>query len=137
MKRIITWLLGAVAALGVLSSSGCAAEEPATVPVCESRDAVRNTAEHIRNTNVSENGIGQMRAYLAQLRTELEQLASDAAAQFAPQTQQLRAAMDNLSASVTTARSVPSAENLQAVRDAAGAVRGNVQALSDAMAGTC
>lgn len=137
MKRNITRLAGVAVALGVLSSGGCGGEEPATAPVCESLEAVRNTADHIRNTNVSENGLGQMRTYLGQLRTDLEQLATDAAAQFGPQTQQLRAATDNLSASITTARTVPNAANLQSVRAAADAVRVNVQALRDATAATC
>jgi hypothetical protein len=138
MRRIIIIRLTGVAAIvGLLSSAGCGADEPAAPPVCASLDAVRATAEHIRNTNVSENGVGQMRTYLGQLRTDLEQLATDAAAQFGPQTQQLRAATDNLSASITTARTVPNADNLQSVRDAAGAVRANVQILRDAAAGTC
>jgi len=137
MTRFNTWLIGVAAALGLISCGGCGSDEPAALPVCASLAAVQNTVDHIWNTSVSENGLGQMRTYLSQLRTEVRQLATDASAQFGPEAEQLRAATDDLSADIATARAEPNARNLAAVRVAANAVRVDVEQLRNALARTC
>lgn len=127
-------LLVVTSALGILA--GCAADEPAA-PVCASYDAVQNTVDHIRDANVSENGLTAVRPYVTQLRTDLNQLVTDARAQFAPQADQVRTSADQLSASVDTARQTPNAANLAAVRSSVAAVGASVRNLHDAISGTC
>jgi len=133
MKRIIT----VTVALSALAAGGCGGDQPSVPPVCQSLAATENTVEHIRNTDVSENGIAQLRTYLTQLRTNATQLYTDAKAQFAPQAQQLRTAMDQLSASVDTAKVTPDVVSLSAVRTSVAAVRTSTQNLHAAMAETC
>ena len=131
MKRIL------VVVLLLLGPAGCAAEEAATPPVCDSYAAVQNTVDHIRTTSVSENGLSALRPYLSQLRTQLTQLYQDAQAQFAPQADALRATVDQLAAALRTAQADPDVTNLSAVRVSVGAVRTSAQALRDALASTC
>lgn len=133
MKRIP----GTLAATVVLGVTGCAAEPPAVPPVCASYEAVQNTVGHIRTTNVSENGLTALRPYVSQLRDQLEQLYVDAQAQFAPQADALRTAVDQLAATVRTAKDAPDVSNLAAVRSSVAAVRSSAQTLRDAMASTC
>ncbi|MEV6300591.1 hypothetical protein AB0M02_14385 [Actinoplanes sp. NPDC051861] len=134
MRKLLTVL----AAVGVLAAGGCAADdEPAAPAVCDSFAAVQNTVNHIREVNVSENGLVAIRPYVAQLLNELNQLVLDAKAQFGAQADQLRATVDQLQTSVGTAREDPNVTNLAAVRTSVGAVRESAVSLRDVIAGTC
>jgi uncharacterized membrane protein YccC len=122
------------AAVAVLGVGGCAADQPA---VCDSLDAVQLTADHVRDTSVAENGLGQLMAELGQLRQDLDQLIVDAQSQFAAEAQALRASLDQLEANVTAARVAPDATHLSAVRAAVSGVRTSARQLANAMSGTC
>ncbi|WP_433788890.1 hypothetical protein [Actinoplanes sp. CA-252034] len=132
MRRLLPYTAG------LLLLTGCSGE-PATVQaaVCESYQAVQNTVEHIRQTNVSENGLSALRPYLRQLIEQLQQFVTDAQAQFGPQTDVLRAAVDRLSASVDTARTDPSLTNLSVVRGDVAGVRTGAQNLRATIQATC
>jgi Tfp pilus assembly protein PilE len=132
--RKLSSLLAVVAIAGVLGAAACSSDQPA---VCDSLAAVQNTADHIRNANVSENGVTQLQTDLEQLRPQLQQLYSDAQAQFATELDAVRAATNQFSASVAAARATPDAATLAAVRTSMTAVQQSVQALGGAMSGTC
>jgi hypothetical protein len=133
MNRISPWIAGFVV-LATLGAGACGTNEPA---VCDSVEAVQNSAGQIRNTNVSENGLSQLKSDLAQLKLELEKLAGGARTDFAAEIQAVRSATTRLSASVTTARTAPDAVNLAAVRPSLEALRASVQSLRAAASGTC
>ncbi|GIM93920.1 hypothetical protein [Paractinoplanes toevensis] len=137
MGRIPGWTAITLAFVLVVGAGGCYSDEAAAPPVCDSFAAVQNTVDHIREVNVSENGLSQLRPYLTQLREQLTQLYTDARAQFAPQADRLKAAVDQLEAALRTARDDPSALNLAAVRTTVTAVRAGGQDLRAAMAQTC
>ncbi|GAA2716464.1 hypothetical protein [Actinoplanes palleronii] len=130
MKRFLVVVL-------LLGLAGCAAEEPSTPPVCDSLASVQNTVDHIRNTNVSENGLSALRPYLTQLKDQFNQLYLDAKAQFAPQADALRTAVDQLGADLRAAQGDPSVANLATVRTSVTSVRAGAHTLRDAMASTC
>ncbi|MEU4159078.1 hypothetical protein [Actinoplanes sp. NPDC026670] len=123
---------------GLLLLTGCSGE-PATpqAAVCESYAAVQNTVEHIRNTNVSENGLSALKPYVTQLIDQLKQFVADAQAQFGAQADTLRATVDELSASVDVARADPNINNLSVVRADVADVRAGAQTLRATIQETC
>lgn len=137
MTRIGRLLISVVVIPGVLGAGGCGGGEPAAPAVCDSLTAVRTTVEHIRQANVSENGLSALRPYVSQLLDELNQLVLDAKAQFGVQADQLRAAVDQLRTDVGTARSGPTVTTLSAVRTSVQAVGAGARTLGDAMRQTC
>ncbi|GAA0420222.1 hypothetical protein Aca07nite_12050 [Actinoplanes capillaceus] len=126
-----------VLAAGAGCAGGEAADASAEPAVCESFAAAQNTVTHIKQANVSENGLTALRPYVSELIQQLTQLAVDAKAQFSQQADQLRAAVDVLSASVDTAREDPNVANLGAVRQAVDGVRDTARALADSLKNTC
>jgi hypothetical protein len=125
----------AVAAIvAAVGTSACSTDQPA---VCDSFAAVQNSIDQIRNANVGENGLSQLRADLAQFKDNLTQLHADAKTQFAAEIQAVQAAATQVSASVTTARATPDAASLAAVRAPVTALQSSVQNLGAALSGTC
>jgi phage shock protein A len=134
MRRIA--LLVSAAVLGVLPVAGCASDSP-TAAVCDSLTAVQNSAQHVRETNVAENGLAQLRTNLTQLRTDVQQLIAGAKTQWAPQAEAIRSALDNVTSTVNVAKTAPSTTAFDAVRQALATLDNSVRALGDAMRGTC
>ncbi|MEV4641449.1 hypothetical protein AB0J80_29305 [Actinoplanes sp. NPDC049548] len=130
--RPIPVILVVTAAL--LGTGGCGSDQP---PVCDSLDAVQTTMDHVRDANVSENGLTQLETGLQQLRTDLQQLAADAKAQFAPEIDMVKNAANQFRVSVDDARAAPDAKTLAAVQATRTTLRSSVQNLGDAMSGTC
>jgi hypothetical protein len=128
-----TWITVA-AAIGVLTAGGCGTDQPAA---CAHLDAVQASLDHVRNANVSENGLSQLRTDLSQLQANLIQLRTDAQAKFPTEIDGVRGAANQLAASVATARATPDASTFAAVRTALSGVQDSVQHLADAMSGTC
>lgn len=125
MRRLL------VAVLLITGLAGCTTAAAASPPpVCESWAAVKNTVDHIRDVNVSENGLSALRPYLTQLRDELNQLVIDAQAQFGAQADPLKAAVEQLGADLQ-------ARNLPAVRTSVAAVRSAADNLHNALLSTC
>jgi cell division septum initiation protein DivIVA len=124
----------AAATLAVLGAGGCSTAEPA---VCDSFAAVQNSLDHLRDANVSENGVTQLRADLTELRADLQQLYADAQAQFGGQVQAVRTAVNELTSSLSAARATPDGKTFEAVRTARAGLQTSVQSLGDAVSGTC
>ena len=124
------------AVLGVLPVAGCATDSPQAA-VCDSLTGVQNSARHVRETNVAENGLSQLRTNLVQLRTDVRQLIADAKSQWAPQADAISSSLDQVSSTVNVARTAPSTTAFDAVRQALAALDNSVKALGDAMRGTC
>jgi outer membrane murein-binding lipoprotein Lpp len=133
MRRITRWLVIA-AMLSTSVTAGCGSE-PA--PVCASLASVQHSIAQLRNVTVAENGLTQLKTDLQQLRIYLDELVSQASAEFATEVQAVQAAVTQFRTSVSTARAEPTAVNLTAVRTAFTAVPDAVNGLGQALAGTC
>ena len=124
------------AVLGVLPVAGCESDSPQAA-VCDSLTAVQNSAQHVRETNVAENGLNQLRTNLIQLRTDVQQLIHNAKTEWAPQAQAIQSSLDQVRSTVDAARTAPGATAFDAVRQALATLDSGVKALGDAMRGTC
>jgi phosphotransacetylase len=133
MKRMSARIAAALTVV-TLGLGGCGTDQP---PVCDSLVAVQTTMHQIRNANVAENGLALLRAHLQQLNVDVRLLLADAAAQFAPEAEAVRAAADQVSTSVAAAQESPDVAHLSAVRTTLGALRSSLEGLGDAMSGTC
>jgi hypothetical protein len=130
-------ILVSAAVLAVLPAAACSSSDTPTAAVCDSLTAVQNSAQHVRETNVAENGLNQLRTDLIQLRTDVQGLIAAAKTQWAPQANAIRTSLDQLGSTVDAAKSAPSRPAFDAVRQAVAALETNVKALGDAMHGTC
>jgi uncharacterized membrane protein YccC len=133
MKRMSA-RIAAVTAVAALGLGGCGTDQP---PVCDSLVAVQTTMHQIRAANVAENGLAPLQSLLQQLKADVAQLLTEASAQFAPQVEGVKAAAEQVSASVATARETPDVAQLSEVRTTLGALRSSLASLGDAMSGTC
>ncbi|MFC6568963.1 hypothetical protein [Actinoplanes utahensis] len=134
MKRLLPIAMGLLLAG---STVGCAGDEPAVPAVCESAEAVQRTVDHIKQTNVSENGLSALKPYVSDLLEQLNVLVGNAKAQFGNQADALRASVTALRASVDAAREDPSRDKLAAVRTSVEGVRSSARTLQDAIQQTC
>ncbi|MEU8607566.1 hypothetical protein AB0C29_06160 [Actinoplanes sp. NPDC048791] len=132
MKRMITRIAAVTVAAFVLG--GCGTDQP---PVCDSLVAVQTTMNQVRNANVAENGLAPLKSHLQQLKADVTLLLNDAAGQFAPQVETVRAAADQVRTSVVAAQASPDVAHLAEVRTTLGSLRSSLQVLGDAMSGTC
>jgi hypothetical protein len=137
MLRGMTTSMRIVAAAAAIVLLGGCADDESRPAVCDSYDAVQASVDDLRNANISENGLSQVRTDLKELRHGLEQLLDDARANFQTQVDPIRLATDELATAVATARSEPTAMTLAAVGDAAAWLRETVHRLGTAMADTC
>lgn len=128
--RIVT-VMAAIVFLG-----GCTDEEHRPA-VCDSYDAVQASADDLRNANISENGLSQVRTDLQELRHALVDLLDDARELYQTQVDSIKVAAEQLATTVIEARAEPSAMTLSAVGDAAAWLRETVHRLGTAMADTC
>jgi len=133
MRRHSIWAVTAVLATTLLGGCG-GAEKPA---VCDSLDAVRASVDHVRDANVSENGMSQLRTDLTRLKTDLNQLANDAKAQFKPEVDKVRSAADELSSAVKSAKADPTSTTFASVRTAVEGLGDAVRNMDTALSDTC
>jgi hypothetical protein len=133
MNRISPWIADFVVP-ATLGAGACSTDKP---PVYADLAAVQNSADRIRNTNVSENGVSQLKTDLTQLKLDLVQLAGDANTAFAAEIEAVRSAVTQFSAGVTAARTSPDTANLAAVRVSMNTLQASVQSLGAAASGTC
>ena len=123
-------------AAAIVLLGSCAADENRPV-VCDNYDAVRASADDLRNANISENGLSQVRTNLQALRSDLTDLLEEARTTYQAQVDVIQLAAQDLATAVTAARSDPGPMTLAAVGDAAAWLRETVHRLGTAMADTC
>jgi hypothetical protein len=133
MRRTSTWIT-IVAAVAAVTVGACGTDQPAA---CDSLVGIETSLEHIRNANVSENGMSQLTTDLNYLRANLTRLRTDAQAQFPTEIEAVRTATNQAAASVAAVRAAPDAGTLAAVSPALSAMQDSVRQLADAMSGTC
>ena len=134
MRPTSKWI-AIVTMLGMLSGAAACGTEQA--PVCSSADAVRDSVDHLRDANLSENGLTYVQSGLDQLRRDIQQFNEAARTQFAAEITAVKSAADVLSTNVTAAKASPSATTLAAVGTAITALRDSYRHLADTVASTC
>lgn len=112
----------------------CGSDQP---PVCDSLSAVQHSVNELKQDNLSTNGLTAMTDNLKQVEVDLRKLASDAHSQFTAEAQQVKVALEQLSAVVKTAEADLSPANLQAVKSALTAVGDAARNLGTAVSSTC
>lgn len=132
--RPISRLVAAVAVVLLLGGCADGQDQPA---VCDSYDSVQASADDLRNANISENGLTQVRTDLQELRHDLVQLVDEAKAEYATEVDTVEKAAADLQTAVTAARIDPGPMTLATVGDAAAWLRETVHRLGTAMADTC
>jgi hypothetical protein len=133
MRRRTPHTLAAVVVAAALLT-GCASTDE---PVCQSLDAVEHSVDQLRDANLGENGLSAMRGYLAQLRSDLADLSTEARGEFQTEIDAFRSAVNDLSSTVAIARADPSTTALDDVRTALAAARTSVEDLGNAMDDAC
>jgi len=133
MRRFPIRAAAAVMVFSLLSA-GCADGER---PMCEGLAEVRHSVENLRNVNLSENGVSALGSALTQLKAEVIELAADTQSKYGPYADGVSTAMEQLSASVSTAKADPTFVNLTAVRTAFTGLREAVQQFRTAAAEAC
>ena len=121
--------------LGMLSGAAACGTEQS--PVCASADAVKDSVDHLRDANLSENGLAYLQSGLAQLRRDIQQFHDAARTQFAAEITAVKSAADVLATNVATAKATPDATTLAAVGTAVTALRDSYRHLADTVASTC
>jgi TolA-binding protein len=129
------WTVTAAMLVTLTAAGACSSQEQ--TPVCDSVAAVQASMVHVRDANISENGLAELRSQLTQLNGNLQQLYTDAQSQFATEAAAVKASADAFVATLTTARTAPSAQNLAAVRAGIAGLGTTVQQLADNVKGTC
>ena len=127
-------VLAALFAVLVLALPGCGKSRAAE---CDSFDEVRQSVNQLTNVTLSENGMSALADGVKNVQAELTQFVADSQARFQAQTDPLKAAVDQLSASVATAKADPNRTTLGAVGTALGSVKAAVQSLGSAVSSSC
>ena len=126
-------LLVVATLLAVVGMGACSSNQPA---VCSSVDALNSSVQHLKNVNVSENGLSELRARLDQVKKDLQQVAIDAKQQYGSQMSAVSTSVAALESSLKAAQADPSAA-LGPVVTGVATVSSATKALQQAVANTC
>ena len=125
----------AVAALAVASLTACA--ESAQAKTCTHLDGAQSAVENLRNVNLSENGMVALQSGLADVKSELQLLKGDVAANVQPQVDAVYTSVQQLESATTAARLDPTSGALDAVGTGLQGVRAAVKDLRTVAASPC
>ena len=114
--------------------TACGADTPA---VCSSVDDLSVSIEHLGELQLGENGRAQLESQLADVRTDLAQVRSDADQQYGEQVDDVTAAAADVRTQLKAAKADPSQSTLRPLGAAISDLGSSARALSDAVAGTC
>jgi hypothetical protein len=135
MRGVHTWIAGtALASVSALGLVACGQDKPA---VCGQADELKASVERLKDTDVSENGVGAIRSSLSQVKVEFEQLQKDAGTQFQPQIAAVEQSVAQVQSSSATARENPSAQSLAVVGADLTGLGVSVRDLGAAIKATC
>jgi hypothetical protein len=130
--RLVPTLLAVVMAAGGLAA--CGGDQPA---VCDAVDSLQASVDNLKDVQLSENGVNALTSALTQVKQDLQQVGTDAKAEFGDDVSTIEAAVTSLQSSVAAAKSGPTAATLAAVGTAIEGVGTSLAALQDAVSGTC
>ena len=114
--------------------AACGTDAPA---VCSSVNDLSASIEQLGQLQLGENGRAQLQSQLATVRDDLAQVRTDAKQQYGGQVATVTAAASTVRERAQAAKADPSLSTLQPLRTAIADLGSAVQALSDAVAGSC
>jgi hypothetical protein len=103
-------------------SASASATPTATTLVCQDAADLRTSLHNLTHSKVSTGGVTELKSNLAQVRTDLTSLTTDAKGQWQTQTTALKAALDKLQTAISDLSSSPSASTVAGVVAALGGV---------------
>jgi len=104
------------------SATPSATPTTTTSVVCQDAANLRTSLRNLTHSSVSKGDVTQLKTNLAQVRTDLNSLITNAKGQWQAQTSALKAALDKLQAAISDLSSSPSASNVAGVVAALGGV---------------
>ena len=113
---------------------GCGSDKP---PICSSMDDLKTSVEHLKDLNVSENGIAEIESQVSTIKDDLGQVKDDATAQYSAQVDTVEADFSTLTSSVTAAKETVDTATLGAVASGVTTLVSDVQSLAGDVATTC
>ncbi|HEU4513482.1 MAG TPA: hypothetical protein VFR87_10300 [Nocardioidaceae bacterium] len=131
-------LAGTLVSLALTGSLlvACGGEEQAAV--CDDVDALRTSLTSLQAFDIYDtNVLSDLRVVLDQIRTEVEQLADDAADEYAAEIEVVQASIDDLESSAEAATETPTAASLSTLADAVKAFSAAFKDLRAAVGDTC
>ncbi len=132
--RRSAWRVAPVIAAAVVVAS--CSSSGSTSAVCDQADQVRVTVQHLKDIQLSENGMVALTSGLTQLRDQINQLKSVAADQYGPEITGVQTAIDDLATKAQAARNDPTAASLSAVGTSVAAAQTAMQSLASSV-GNC
>ncbi|MGH2588707.1 MAG: hypothetical protein ACRDJE_27595 [Dehalococcoidia bacterium] len=114
MNRFIGGVAALMLLLAVPLSTGC---DRGSDDVCGARDEVQEALDQLRNVNVIQQGTNSLRPALEQLREAVTDFADAAGDQFSEQATTLRAAIDNVTATVRDSAGMSLIDRARAIGD--------------------
>lgn len=120
------------------ASSPSTGSAPSARPaLCDSLDALRASVQQLGNVNVTAAGLSGFQDAWQAVKTDLQQVATDAQAQYAPQVDKVKADTDAVGSAADAARADPTTTSLSAVRDAVHTLADDVGHLVDEVSPEC
>lgn len=100
----------------VTAATLAACGQSARASTCERTDGVSAAVDNLQDVNLGENGLVALQDTLAQVKTELQLMRGEIQADQQPQVDAVRAAVDQLGATVASTRANLTTQGLTAVR---------------------
>lgn len=127
----------AVAALALLSGCGSSGGTSAEPAVCTDVDAIQATVTSMKDVQIGQGAVPQIKTDLVQLQGQLQTLKTNAQDQYATQIDGVTTALTTLQSAVQAVESSPSATALGTLTTAVGTTVTAVQTLTTAVSDTC
>ena len=133
MRRLLA-LATAALVLGA-SLVGCSEDEP---EVCGSVDDLKTSVNSLKDVDLTTSGaVEDLQSGLANIKTDLEEVKTDAKSQFSSQIEAVDTAYGALATSAEDAKADPSVATLSAVASAWSTFRTDVKSLIEDIQATC
>jgi len=125
--------VGSAAVLGLVALAGCGSSKPA---YCSARSNLENSVQAATSLSPT-SGIGALQAQFDKVRTDANQVVTQAKGDFPTQTSAIKSSVAALTSAVNALTANPSASQIATVTSAASSVVSSVQSFTDASRSKC
>lgn len=133
-RAVVLLLTGLVAAVLL---TGCGSSTPSKPAVCADVDALKQTAQSIKDTSISQGALSEIATKLDTMKAQLATFKSHAKSQYASEIDQLSTGLGTLRTTVDTAKADPTVSTLAPVATALRTVVDSAKSLRTAVEKTC
>src|SRR3954462_12352045 len=131
-RRLTVVTIGALLVVPAVAS--CSSDK---APVCSSIDDLKGSVQNLRDVNVEQGAVAEIKTDVAQVQSDFQTVKSDAKDQFSAQITQLSSALVASSNSANAAAAAPSVSAVAGLAVSLTTVSNATKALSSAVADTC